>query len=610
MSTQWWDSDADGVDAKNVFGLVNGISLNQTARQGSFVRNAAVYGDNDLFNVAMTTSSGNVGSQQFRKLNFNVTRSMIDTLQAKYATAQPRIEILTEGGDWEQQQRAKCTTSFIAGVFEDLRLYSKAPTVLRDSLIFGDGYMKFSTANGKIYMERVFPWEILVDDQEAMYGEPRTLYQVRYVAKEVLRAMFAGNSDALDMIDTASSGEMAPITGTTRSEMVKVIEAWHLPSSEDAGDGKHIICVSSGVLNPDDMTWEYETFPFVRISWRKGVTGWYSQGLVDELMGIQGEISRIAKRIGLGIHLMAIPYYMVEVGSKVVKEHLNNEVGHFVYYSGTQPTAKTNQAFNPEVYQYLENLYNKAYALAGVNTMEASAKKPAGLESAPSLREYQDQASERHAYFSMEWEQFFKDCNWQVLRCAQELKEDKVDLKSFNSDADVLGVVKFSDCITENDDYTFKVQIGNLLPTTTAGKLNTVNDMSQSGLLTPEEGLGLLNFPDLKAATGTKTSQIDYLKKIVYTMLVKGKAVQVEGAFLNLATAIPYVNSAYLQAVTSDAPEKNLNLLRTWIRDAKLQLQPPAPPAPPAPAPGPMPGPPGDPSMVPQGPQPQPQMAA
>lgn len=576
IKSAWWESQ-DTAAAKTLFGLVETLVQQQQGHAAAYMRYAGLYGDQEVWSLLRMTMSATAWDLQFRRLNFNVTRNMIDTVVSKHAVAQPRIEILTEGGSWEQQQRAKNTTRFVAGEFERTKLYREAPLALRDALIFGDGYIKWYVQDKKICCERAFPGEIYVDDAESINGTPRQLFQVRYVAREVLRAVYSSDPEKLQLVNDASGTDLILDTGQTRADMLKVIEGWHLPSSEDAGDGCHIIALSSGTLLNEP--WEYACFPFVRVRWNPAMRGWYSQGLADQLMGIQVEINRVAKRIGLGIHLMGVPYYLVDAGSKIVKEHLTSEVGHIVTYLGTKPEARTNQVFTPEVYQYLENLYNKAYALAGISPLEASAKKPAGLDSEPSLREYADLASERHAFFSMEWQEFFKDCAFQVLRCAAELKANGVDVEAQNAGKGFLDVVKFSNCLMDDDNFTFKVGVGNLLPTTIAGKINRVQDMANSGILTPDLALKLLDFPDLQAAVGNLTAQTQYLDKILHEMLVEGKAVEVEAPFLSLSTAVPYVTNAYLQAVTDGAPENRLQLVRDWLAAAQAAVPPPPPQA-------------------------------
>lgn len=583
-----WYLDKD-IAASHMFGLLSGIQHLQASRRTSYIRYAGLYGDQDLWTLM---SAGMFGirpyENRFNRLNFNVSQSMVDTVVSKHAAAQPRIEVLTEGGNWEQQLRAKATTKFIQGEFERLKIYREAPLALRNALIFGDGYLQFYVRDGKICCDIAFPGDFDVDDIEALDGKPRQLFRTKYIAREMLAAEFP---EYVDQIMMATCDDLIPQVGTNLADMVKVIEAWHLPSSEDADDGRHAIVISSTCLLWEN--WNYDCFPFVRCRWRPAMRGYYSQGLVDQLMGLQVEINRIAKRIGLGIHLMGVPYYLVETGSEVVVEHLSNEVGHVVKYLGTKPEPVTNPIFAPEVYQYLENLYNKAYAIAGISPLEAQARKPAGLNSEPSMREYADLASERHAFFSMEWQEFFKECAWQVLRCAQELKEAGTDVISNQAAKHLMQPVKFSDCLLADDDFVFRVQVGSLLPTTTAGKINTINDMANSGLLTPGQALKLLDYPDLEPVIGKIKAQEDFIEMEVYKMLKNGEQCVPETMFLDLQTAIKQVNNAYLQAVCDGAPEERLELLRQWIRDAYTAMQPPTPPpaSPGMPVPSPPPAP-------------------
>lgn len=583
----WWVDEecAQG----QLFGLVESVTTLQGWRATNAMRYAALYGNWDMFSQATTCYGRMPNDLRYGRLNFNIVQSCVDTVVAKHAANQPRIEVLTEAGDWSQQIKAKRSTRFLAGVFDSLKLYRIMPLVLRDATIFGDGFIKFYSRLGKIRAERVFPGEIVVDEAEAVNGTPRQAFQVRYISKDVLRAEFP--EYALD-IDGASSGDFLASSGPHIADMVKVVEAWHLPSSPKAGDGRHCIAISGCVLHWEP--WEFETFPWVKVSWTPAIQGWYSQGLADQLMGIQLEISKLLKRAQLSMHLMSIPYYLVEAGSKITKSHLNNEVGHIVSYIGTKPEARVNQSVHPEIFQQIQLLMQSAYELSGISRLEAQARKPAGLDSRPAIAEYSDVTSERHAYFSMQWQEAFRDAAWQIFRCASQTPGYATKGTGHN----YMQPIKWADCQLGDDDYTFQVAVGNLLPTTPAGKKNFVQDLAQAGILTPDQALRLLQYPDIEALTGEMTAGEEYIDWLLEQLLEKEHYVPPE-PLAPLKKAVLRVGAEYLRAIPKGAPESALNNLRTWLRDADDLLNPPPPPPGPMALPGaPPPGaPPGMPPM-------------
>lgn len=607
-TTAWWASK-DNAAAAQVIAHVDSIVSVQGWRATNAMRYAALYGNWDMFSQASTVYGRLPADLRLGRLNFNLVQSMVDTVVAKHAANQPRIEVLTENGRWDQQCRAKRSNRFLSGQFDALKLYRKAPLSLRNGTIFGDGLLKFYTMHGQIHADQTFPGEIVVDDAEAINGTPRQLFQVRYVSRQVLKGAFP---EYAFEIDTAGS-DMIPANGSV-NDMVRVVEGWHLPSAPGADDGRHVIAVNGCTLLYED--WEYDCFPFVRISWCPPLQGWYSQGLADQLMGIQLEISKLLRRAQLSMHLMSIPYYLVEAGSKITKAHLNNEIGHIVEYLGAKPEARVNQSVHPEIFQQIQLLMQSAYELAGVSRLEAQARKPAGLDSRPAIAEYSDITSERFAYFSMQWQEFFRDCAWHIFRCAREIP----GYKGQGLDRGYMQPVKWADCRLDDDEYTFQIAPANLLPTTPAGKKNFVQDLSQAGILTPDQALRLLQYPDIEAITGEMTAGDEYTDWLIEQLLVEERYLPPE-PFVPLQKIVMRLGAEYLRTVPKGAPEKALNNIRQYIRDADQYLNPPTPPQelsapmgpPPAPgAPPPPPLPPGAPmpSAIPPPAPPAPPMAA
>lgn len=599
-SGQWYASKSNA--AAGVFGLVEALTNTQSWRATNAMRYAALYGNWDMFGQASTVYGRMPSDLRMGRLNFNLVQSMVDTVVAKHAANQPRIEVLTENGNWEQQLKAKRSTKFLFGTFDRLKLYRKMPMALRNSCVFGDGYLKFYTMHGQIYAEQGFPGEFVVDEAEAVGGNPRQAFQIRYVSKSVLAAQFP---EYAFQIECAGSGDLLSTVGVNCADMVKVVEAWHLPSAPDADDGVHAMCIDGCALLFE--AWEYDNFPWVRISWSPAIQGWYSQGLADQLMGIQLEVSRLLRKAQLSMHLMSIPYYLVEAGSKITKAHLNNDVGHIVEYLGQKPEARVNQSVHPEIFQQIQLLMQSAYEIAGVSRLDAQARKPAGLDSRPAIAEYSDVTSERFAYFSMQWQEAFRDCAWQIFRCARELPGygSRAVGKSY------LEPIKWADCALDDDEYTFQISPANLLPTTPSGKKNFVQDLSQAGILSPDQALRLLQYPDIEAITNGMTAGDEYIDWLLEQLLVKQQYVAPE-PLVPLQKTVLRLGQEYLRAIPQGAPPKALNNLREYIRDAMPYLNGGAPGdlggAPPQGPGQPPPG--GPPGNLPPGGPPPPQLPA
>jgi hypothetical protein len=110
-----------------------------------------------------------------------------------------------------------------------------------------------------------------------------------------------------------------------------------------------------------------------------------------------------------------------------------------------------------------------------------------------------------------------------------------------------------------------------MLPKTPAGRLAYVQEMLGAGLLTPEEGLTLLEFPDIAEITENKNAYMDDIRYTAY-LIVNDAEYNPPEPYQNLAFGIQYMNSMYLKMKTRQLPSERLDLLQKWINDA-LSLQ-------------------------------------
>src|SRR6185437_17028320 len=111
----------------------------------------------------------------------------------------------------------------------------------------------------------------------------------------------------------------------TISDQIILIEAWHLRSFDGANDGRHVIVCSDGVVL--DEKWEKDYFPFVKMSYNPHSVGFFSQGLIEQLMGTQLGIDGLLETISESIHRMGAPVVWMDELSKIVETSFNNNIG-------------------------------------------------------------------------------------------------------------------------------------------------------------------------------------------------------------------------------------------------------------------------------------------
>jgi len=538
------------------------------------------------------------------RLTFNIIHSLCQAATAKIAKHRPGISFLTSGGDWSQRRKAKNLDKFMQGQIYSTKAYSVAQKAFLDACIVGTGVIKIFIEHGKTKLERVPLVELTIDGAEAGTSDPRQIFQTKLVSRHVLAAKFPKfKKDIL-----AESEDSKDSNGEDKkySDLIKCHEAWHLPSGPDAGDGRHIISISSATLLDEEYDRDY--FPFTFIRWTESPVSFWGNGLAREVKGIQVEINKLLAQIQQQMHL-ATPKVFIEDTSKIVNSHLNNRVWGAIRYRGKPPQFFVPRSVSGEMFQHLDRLVSQSYEMTGISQLSAQSKKPVGLESGRALREFSDIESERFMVVGQGYESAFVEISKQLINLVKDSVADGNDYisTSFSNNSGV-EKIDWKEVELEEDEYVMRIQPIGSLPQTPAAKLASVTEMHMNGLFSTEEAHQLLEFPDLDRANKLKNAHIELLDKQIESIIEKNKYEPPE-QYLNLELGIQRFQQAYNLAKLEGVPEERLEKLRRWITKAAVLLEPTPQPQPagmgmpPEMAGGLPPGPPmGPPGAMPPGP--------
>jgi hypothetical protein len=570
---RWWKEKPADI-FKHIFGYLRNIEQNQAGRRLQWLQFARLYQNQNpmgFFNGVNTSTISAVGLKDSPAVN--VVKSCIDTATSKIGKSRPRPLFLTDDGNYKQQTRAKKLTQFMDGLFDSIGLYSKAASVFRDGGIFGTGALKFyiDADKGMVNCEKVLCDELLVDDGEAIYGQPRQMHQRKYVSRDVLLEQFPKHKDAI----LAAPLAFTTLPGqTTTPDLVKIYESWHLPSGKNAGDGYHAISIETATLFHEPYAKDY--FPFVFWSWTPRVAGFWGMGLAEELFGTQLEINKLLRNIQLAQHLVAVPRVWIANGSVVSASHINNEIGSVVKYTGTEPKFYTPSAMSSEIYEHLRWLIASAYESTGISQLSATSQKPAGLESAVALREYQDIESERFQVVGQRWEEFFLKCAEICVDMTADMYQNQdIETKVKVAGKGFMDSVKWSDVDMEKDKYILRCFAANILPTQPAGRLQKVQELVQAGWLSMEEGRKLVDFPDIESTMNKELSSTDLTNKMIDSILDDGIWMSPEPE-MDLEEARVTAQKRIIEARLHNVEDSKIDMLTRWAEVVKSML--PAPP--------------------------------
>lgn len=568
MSNGFWWNSKKGEIHKSVFETINHLKVKQANKSEENLRNLRLYGNSEVLGLRWGDHST---VKNLSKLTLNVIQSAVDTATARIAKTKPKPMLLTEDGDYSMIRKAKGLEQYVGGCFYNMDFYEKAQSVFRDAGVWGDGLVKFYEEDGKIACERVLPEEILVDEDECLYGEQsqKTMHQIKYVSKEVLKANYKASAR---LIDDSNTGSEHYMKSKLSPDMAMVVESWKIPDKK-GGNGRHTISISNCDLLDEDYKEDY--FPFEKWGWNPRLMGYWSQGISEILTGIQIELNKVLKNYQISLHLGAVGKIFIEEGSKVVTSHVNNQIGSIIKYRGNMPTEGQLMRIPPELMQTIIFLYDKAFQQIGLSSMSTQSEKPTGLDSGKALRTFHDIESERFAVTSQRWENFYMKCAKKVIKMSKRMSEKDESLAVQTLDSKSMKVIKWKDVNMEDDAYVMKMYPTNLLADDPSARLQEVTEMMGAGLIDARTASSLLQFPDIENAMSLQNAIVEDIRATIEDIVDEGLYNPPE-PFQDLEYAIPQMQSAYLKYKRSKLEIERLELFTRWIEDAMALLNPPA----------------------------------
>lgn len=576
---KWYNIKKDGDTYLRLIPLMNKIQENQIYRRAENLMWARLYGSVDIMGLTPTTYSRPNPISQGVRPKFNIVASCIDTLAAKISKNRPRPFFLTDGGDWSLQNKAKKLQKFIDGQFYETKTYTQTDKSFIDAGTFGTGIIKVFSAENKIHVERVIPDEIIVDDAEAVHNNPRNMYQKKLVDRDMLINLFPKFKS--EIMDLPKPADEFGFYNVTDADYVEVMEAWHLPSGLNTGDGRHAI----STRNCDLVFEEYKKqhFPFAKITFRDRLAGWYGQGIAEILMGVQISINRILRNNDVSQYLHAAAAWLVEENSGIVSAHLNNDIGHIVKYRGIPPELKTWSSVNPEMYSQIMQHIQRAYEEVGISQLSATSQKPAGLDSGKALREYNDIESERFVKLGQKWEQFHMDIAQLMIEEAKVIAEVDPKFSVLVKSGNFVERINWKDVKMDDDKYQMQVFPTSQLPRTPYAKMQYVTEMQNAGYIDPETAQELLDMPDIEQFANLTFAGRRVIRDAVQKMMDSGDYIAPE-PFQDLQYTIAYSQMYYNYAKLHGADEIKLEMLRRYMEQANALIiasqPPPMPQAP------------------------------
>lgn len=562
-NSRWWLLEKEAELAGSLFGVVKFLKENQAWRQNQAALFARLYGNLPIWNyLGMNLTKLNVQYKfPSERPTMNVVQSCTDALVSRLVQSKPKPMFLTMGGDYKKRKLAKELNRFIDGEFYQCKVYERGEQVQRDAIILGDGLFKvFETDDKKVGIERVLCTENFVDESDGMYGYPQQWHQLKIIDRDIVMAMYPEKAGAIMSANPAYFDSSTENTNTISSQIM-VCESWHLRSSKNSKDGRHVIAVDSAVLH--DESYEEDDFPFVKLSYSPRTLGYWSQGLPEQLMGLQNEVNRLLYTIQMSLHLCGIPKWLIEDGSKVVSAHIDNKIGGIIKYQGVAPVLQVYQCVPQELYAQLERLIQYSYQQSGISQLAAASQKPKGLDSGAALREFDDLQSDRFAYLGQRREAFHIELAKKMFSQAKKIALRDGKYETIYPGKNEIARVDFPKDDIKDDEFIIQAFPVSALNKNPAERKQEIIDLMQAGLIDPTEGRRLLDYPDLQQEEDLLNAPEERILKVLDEIVEDGKYTSPD-PFMDPQKAKTKVVQYYNKYMQEALPEKKADMLRTF----------------------------------------------
>jgi hypothetical protein len=585
-SLRWWrlpyEKGPNPTLAREIWGVKNEIASAQMDRIGDLDMYSMMYRGEDVeqFLAALGVRLVGPGQSPASHNNLgpmlNISKSAVDTVNARVAADKPKVAFLTEGGNWKQKQKAKKLEKLIAGLFYEWDIYHRAPDTSKDSLTWGTGAFKVFEEDRRVKIERTIIPELMVDEGDGRYGDPRQLLHRRWMPQDVLASLFDEDPVVLDLIQSAELVTEDVSRSRSIVDVIEVLEIWHRPSLPGRKDGRHVICMQNCVLL-DENDWDEPSFPYAFLHYDKNQVGFWGMGLIEAGRTIQADVNRTERRSSEILRRCTNTRVYLERGSRVVKSQWGNTIGQIIEYTGRQPMIDSQNRVPTELFQRTDVKTNQYFAIAGVSQMSAQGQIPNVLgpnASGKAIRAFDDVGSMRFQVFANNYQHMFLDIARLALRLIRKIVERdgtypvNVPARGFMEVVDAADILDIDD-----EEFLMKMWPVNLLPDSPAEKLQTATEMKQDGSITQDVFNSLMDFPDVQSAMGPINAPRELLEKQMDQMLDKGEAVTPEWDTQDpqycLTNAVLYIQKAQVDG----CPEEHLNLARNYLSECKAELQ-------------------------------------
>jgi hypothetical protein len=533
-------------------------------------------------------------------LAYNHAQNAVNTVHSRITAQQIALMPMTEGGSYEQRQRAKQLGKALDGELDESGRTRIDYDVTLDYLITDHGYGAAYVCSdfGRVRVEHVPAEEVYDDEAEQRYGAPRSRYRRMEVDRYVLLERYGtapedGKEDPYhgtwqerrEAIERAES-TLPTIRGEMSSDRIKVWLAWHLPSrpsTDEAGewdgsdDGKHALVLPNCTL--EFRPWNRERFPIVKCIPRRRPRTTLGMSLMRQLAAPQREHEKLSQRIQLAHHHIGGTGIVAEKGAGVSEADITNGQGTYTEVNDgyISKVKEFNPApVNPQTYDYCDRVERKMYEANGISRFAAQSQVPSGLSQASgkALQVFEDQEDKSLRPFYVARDEFHVEIAWAIVDEVRDIVKANPDYTAkHKGKSGRVELIPWKEILQDKNDFAITVFPVSLLSKAPAAKFAQLTELLNAQAITIQQFKRLFGLPDLEAENAMDTADEDLIDSHVDGILLHGKTVVPE-PFDNLTLMVERGRKSYrlYSQPEYEIPESRLKMLREYIASAQSML--------------------------------------
>lgn len=541
------------------------IEGSQQSRRDQMLRQARTFTDQWL------TSLYDLGSPRLdRRIGpWNVLAAAVSTARSMVCRSGVNVTLETSNAEHSVQRLARDATRWLYGVWGENRVgIELGPDCFFDAGVVDVGFAVVRVIDKRLVIERAFPGEVIASDVEGIYGF-RGLHQIfikKYFPKHSVLDRY-GDTDARHAAISAVASEAIADGMGYEAGLIPVWEGW-------STQGKHIVAVKNCTL--DVEPWPEDMLPLVPFYIERPAAGIYGRGYTQQLMGYQLQLFAINDAIAEHIRLLAAAKWVIEVGSGIDPDDLDNEIGGVLAKNkgAAAPELLVGPVVPKDLLEERQRIYDTALQEIGLNQWSVSGQEPAD-RSGKAMEISRDKERGRILTAGRQYEQAFVDLAEVCFALGAKTAGTSVsgrgpadkDLK----EVDFKTIAKF----LRDKPWRVKPFPISALPEEPQAKRETVQKWLETGLITGPVALSLLELPDVDAEASLVSAAREAVMWVIEEIQEKGRDGYHEPEpLMDLDLGSRMMASAWNQGRMKGLEQDRLDLMQRWIVEAQALAKP------------------------------------